>query len=144
MDTRPINFSAFSNRSGNEATPIAVTHSLQAFTFLYSSPNSQQSILHCVVQHLFILLASRIPQTKLFVHALHTRQKARCGHIQWENLSLIIKCINTLLHQSDCSGMIIYKYHHSTKPYHKISQVCCHLYCYECAARVTMLTATNE
>ena len=36
------------------------------------------------------------------------------------------------------------KYHHSTKLYRKISQVCCHLYCYECAAQVTMPTATNE
>ena len=62
VDTRPINITAFSNQSGNEATLIAVTHSLQAFTFLYSSPNSQQSILHCVVQHLFILLASLVPR----------------------------------------------------------------------------------
>ena len=34
--------------------------------------------------------------------------------------------------------------HHSTKLYQKISQVCCHLYGYECAARVTTPTATNE
>jgi len=39
---------------------------------------------------------------------------------------------------------LLYNYHHSTKLYQKISQVCCRLYCYECAARVTMLTATNE
>ena len=38
----------------------------------------------------------------------------------------------------------IYNYHHSTKLYRKISRVCCRLYCYECAARVTMPTATNE
>ena len=39
---------------------------------------------------------------------------------------------------------IVYKYHHGTKPYQKISRVCCRLYCYECAAQVTMPTATNE
>ena len=33
---------------------------------------------------------------------------------------------------------ILYNYHHSTKLYRKISRVCCRLYCYECAARVTM------
>ena len=38
----------------------------------------------------------------------------------------------------------IYKYHHSTKLYRKISWVCCRLYCCECAARVTMPMATNE
>ena len=38
----------------------------------------------------------------------------------------------------------LYKYHHSTKLYRKISRVCCRLYFYECAARVTMPTATNE
>ena len=38
----------------------------------------------------------------------------------------------------------LYNYHHSTKLYWKISRVCCRLYCYECAARVTMPTATNE
>ena len=37
--------------------------------------------------------------------------------------------------------IVIYKYHHSTKLYRKISRVCCRLYCYECAARVTMPTA---
>jgi len=35
----------------------------------------------------------------------------------------------------------IYNYHHSTKLYRKISRVCCR---YECAARGTMPTATNE
>ena len=40
--------------------------------------------------------------------------------------------------------VILYNYHHSTKLYRKISRVCCFLYCYECAARVTMPTATNE
>ena len=40
--------------------------------------------------------------------------------------------------------VILYNYHHSTKLYRKISRVCCRLYCYECAARVTMPTATNE
>ena len=39
---------------------------------------------------------------------------------------------------------ILYKYHHSTKLYRKISRVCCCLYCYKCAARVTMLTATSD
>ena len=39
---------------------------------------------------------------------------------------------------------LIYNYHHSTKLYRKISRVCCRLYCYECAARVTVPTATNE
>ena len=28
------------------------------------------------------------------------------------------------------------KYHHSTKLYQKLSQVCCHLYSYECRARL--------
>ena len=45
---------------------------------------------------------------------------------------------------SSLDGMILYKYDHSTKLYWKISQVCCRLYCYKCAARVTMPTATNE
>ena len=41
--------------------------------------------------------------------------------------------------------LLLYNYnHHSTKLYQKISRVCCRLYCYECAARVTMPTATNE
>ena len=52
-----------------------------------------------------------------------------------------ITCIQyTCIHRSN----IIYNYHHSTKLYRKISRVCCRLYCYECAARVTMPTATNE
>ena len=38
---------------------------------------------------------------------------------------------------------IIYNYHHSTKLCRKISQVCYHLYCYECIARVTMPMVTN-
>ena len=38
----------------------------------------------------------------------------------------------------------LYNYPHSTKLYRKISRVCCRLYCYECAARVTMPMATNE
>ena len=33
---------------------------------------------------------------------------------------------------------------YSTKLYQKISWVCCRLYCYECAAQVTMPTATNK
>ena len=41
-------------------------------------------------------------------------------------------------------AIVLYKYHHSTKLYRKTSQVCCRLYCYECTARVTMPTATNE
>ena len=41
-------------------------------------------------------------------------------------------------------NVILYNYHHNTKLYWKISRVCCRLYCYECAARVTMPTATNE
>ena len=40
--------------------------------------------------------------------------------------------------------MLLYNYHHSTKLYGKISRVCCRLYCYECAARLTMPKATNE
>ena len=32
--------------------------------------------------------------------------------------------------------LIIYNYHHSTKLYWKIAQVCCRLYCYKCTARV--------
>ena len=35
-------------------------------------------------------------------------------------------------------------YHHSTKLHWKMSRVCCRLYFYECAARVTMPTATNQ
>ena len=50
-------------------------------------------------------------------------------------------CIGNLL---SFTRSILYKYHHSTKLYQKISRVCCRLYCYECAARVTMSTATNE
>jgi len=38
----------------------------------------------------------------------------------------------------------IYNYDHSTKLYRKISRVCCRLYCYECAARVTLPTATGD
>ena len=40
--------------------------------------------------------------------------------------------------------VILYNYHHNTKLYRKISRVCCRLYCYKCAARVTMPMATNE
>ena len=43
-----------------------------------------------------------------------------------------------------CWYRLLYNYHHSTKLYWKISQVCCHLYCYKCTARVTMARATNE
>ena len=39
---------------------------------------------------------------------------------------------------------ILCKYQHSTKLYWKISQVCCHLYCYKSTAQVTMPMATNE
>ena len=39
---------------------------------------------------------------------------------------------------------LLYKYHHSTKLHWKISWVCCRLYCYKCAAWVTMPTATNK
>ena len=35
-----------------------------------------------------------------------------------------------------CMGRLIYNYHHSTILHWKISQVCCRLYCYECAAHV--------
>ena len=35
-------------------------------------------------------------------------------------------------------------YHHCMKLYQKVSRVCCCLYYYECAAWVTMPTATNE
>ena len=42
------------------------------------------------------------------------------------------------------SSLILHNYHHGTKLYWKISRVCCHLYCCECVARVTMPTATNE
>ena len=40
--------------------------------------------------------------------------------------------------------LVLYNYHHSTKLYWKTSRVRCRLYYYECAARVTMSTATNE
>ena len=43
-----------------------------------------------------------------------------------------------------CMGRLIYNYHHSTILHWKISQVCCRLYCYECAAQVTTPTAVNE
>ena len=39
---------------------------------------------------------------------------------------------------------ILYKYHHSTKLYWKISWVCCRLYCYECAERVIIQMAINR
>ena len=42
------------------------------------------------------------------------------------------------------SGNQTNNYHHSTKLYRKISRVCCRLYCYGCAARVTMPTATRN
>ena len=53
-------------------------------------------------------------------------------------------CVSThklLLKWSYGVAEVLCKYHHSTK---LISQVCCHLYCYECAARVTMPAATND
>ena len=49
----------------------------------------------------------------------------------------ITKCYNV-------TNLCIYKYHHSKKLHRKISQICCHPYCYECAARITMPSATNE
>ena len=39
---------------------------------------------------------------------------------------------------------ILHNYYHSTKLYRKISHVCFRLYCYECAARIRMATATNK
>ena len=40
--------------------------------------------------------------------------------------------------------VVVHKYHHSTKLYQRISHVCCSLYCYECAAYVTVSTTINE
>ena len=62
--------------------------------------------------------------------------------------------IHSIIHHAPVGSTILvrtlrmYKYHHSTKLYRKISRVCCHLYCYECTASnntdVTMPMATNE
>ena len=58
------------------------------------------------------------------------------------NTTLLLKTLHVAVSYS--YNVILYNYHHNTKLYRKISRVCCRLYCYECAARVTMPTATNE
>ena len=94
VDTRPINFSAFSNRSGNEATLIAVTHSQQAFTFLYSSPSSQQSI-YTVSFSIFSYCYLVVSPDQAFCACLADLSKSKvCTH-SFENFFFIMKCINT-------------------------------------------------
>ena len=67
-----------------------------------------------------------------------------CMHLQHDYS--ILECTMNLvlgMNQQNYSA-IIYNFHHCTKLYRKISRVYCRLYCYECAARVTMPMATNE
>ena len=64
--------------------------------------------------------------------------------------SLTVVCYERFTHKTSFTIVFLHmailcKYHHSRKLYQKISRVCCHLYCYECAARsVIMPMATNE
>ena len=75
----------------------------------------------------------------------------RCGslvvHTLWEQLrrlecAILYEC-KTFWVQVHAQVNNIYKYHHSANLYWKISRVSCHLYCYKCAAQVTLPTATN-
>ena len=65
-------------------------------------------------------------------------------HIAEENMTANQFTTFVIMHYNTYTLVLLYKYHHSTKLYQKISRVCCRLYCYECAAQVTMPTATNE
>ena len=52
------------------------------------------------------------------------------------------KCYSSFKGEEKHPKRVICNYHHSMKNITRLN--CCHLYCYECAARVTMPTATNK
>ena len=101
----------------------------------------------------FMVLKTGLPVFKsILLWNLSSRSTIACLYMYMIQLGifwpLITAChvIRALRkpYQDFVAGGILYNYHHSTKLYWKISRVCCCLYCYECAAQVTMPTATNE
>ena len=81
------------------------------------------------------------PHGWLFSVCWHTRISPY-SPVTFSKFSLSV--IDTLILSGIAHYGISYWKIHLFILYRKIWWVCCHLYCYECAARVTMPTATNE
>ena len=111
----------------------------------------------CISQNKFVWLYhtyhSNNTSDNTWVHNLHD-MKLICQFVAWmcvsycrralhvrgttdEKLCVVHRALFLCFdHHAICRGIL--RYHHSTKLYWKISQICCRLYCYEYAAWITI------